>query len=111
MNTKQRSVAICLLVAGLLMSCRRSGRSPGPEGGGNVHANDAEAAPNPSLANAAGPALFFTDLISGPKSGGQNDLGAFITIYGEGFGVARGTSTVTIGGVEAANYVLIIRVN
>ncbi|OGF61969.1 MAG: hypothetical protein A2Y62_20835, partial [Candidatus Fischerbacteria bacterium RBG_13_37_8] len=59
-----------------------------------------------NLPNSIGPALFFTDLISGPNTGGQDNLGAFITIYGEGFGATRGTSTVSIGGIEVANYVI-----
>jgi hypothetical protein len=54
----------------------------------------------------APPALFFTDIESGPNSGGQDTLGAFITLWGEGFGATRGTSTVTIGGHEVARYVL-----
>ena len=56
-------------------------------------------------AREAGPALFFTDLTSGPSRGGQDDLGAFVTLYGEGFGVQRGSSTVTFGGIEVARYV------
>lgn len=44
------------------------------------------------------PAVFFTDLLSGPKTGGQNNNGAFVTIYGTGFGSTQGASTVTIGG-------------
>ena len=54
---------------------------------------------------AGAPALFFTDLTSGPNSGGEGDLGAFVTLYGENFGAARGSSTVTIGGHEVARYV------
>lgn len=54
----------------------------------------------------APPHIFFTDLICGPKSGGQNNAGAFITIYGKGFGAERGTSSVTIGGGHAAGYPL-----
>lgn len=54
---------------------------------------------------AAGPRLFFTDLVSGPNTGGQDNLGVFITLYGEGFGIERGGSTVTIGGQEVAAYV------
>lgn len=53
---------------------------------------------------AAAPRMFFTDLTSGPKSGGQNNAGAFVTLYGRGFGAARGSSTVTIGGGPAAAY-------
>ena len=52
------------------------------------------------------PRLFFTDLESGPNTGGEGGLGVFITIYGEGFGSERGESSVTIGGQEVARYVL-----
>lgn len=58
------------------------------------------------IAQAASPALFFTDLESGPNTGGQDNLGPFITIYGEGFGAQRGNSTVTIAGQEVARYVI-----
>jgi len=51
------------------------------------------------------PVLFFTDITSGPATGGQNGLGPFITIYGDGFGGQRGDSTVTIGGAEVGGYV------
>jgi hypothetical protein len=51
------------------------------------------------------PRLFFTDIESGPNTGGQDNLGAFITLWGEGFGDSRGSSTVTIGGQEVARYV------
>jgi hypothetical protein len=51
------------------------------------------------------PRLFFTDLQSGPVTGGQGGLGVFISIYGEFFVASRGDSTVSIGGVEVARYV------
>lgn len=50
------------------------------------------------------PRIFFSDLESGPNSGGQNNKGAFVTIWGKGFGDQRGNSTVTIGGGAAAGY-------
>jgi hypothetical protein len=53
-----------------------------------------------------GPRLFFTDLESGPNTGGEDNLGVFVTLYGEGFGADRGSSTITIGGQEVARYVL-----
>ena len=53
-----------------------------------------------------GPRLFFTDLESGPNTGGQDNLGAFVAVYGEGLGAQRGTSTVTVGGSEVARYVI-----
>jgi hypothetical protein len=52
------------------------------------------------------PVLFFSDITSGMNTGGQENLGAFITLYGEGFGATRGNSTVTIGGIEVAKYVI-----
>jgi len=49
--------------------------------------------------------IFFTDLDSGPATGGLNDKGAFVTLYGKGFGASRGTSTVTFGGSAVDSYV------
>jgi hypothetical protein len=55
---------------------------------------------------AAEPRLFFTDLQSGPASGGESGLGVFVTLWGEGFGAVRGGSTVSIGGHQVARYVV-----
>ncbi len=60
----------------------------------------------PSAEAARPPAVLFTDLSAGPVTGGVNGLGAPVAIFGTGFGPARGTSTVTIGGVEVASYLL-----
>jgi len=57
------------------------------------------------VAGAAAPRLFFTDLESGPASGGQDGLGVFVTLYGEGLGTSQASSTVTFGGQEVARYV------
>jgi hypothetical protein len=58
-----------------------------------------------TAAGASGtPRLFFTDLQSGPGTGGDGNNGVYLTLYGLGFGATRGTSTVTIGGVEVASY-------
>jgi len=43
-------------------------------------------------------------LISGPSTGGENNAGAFVTVYGRGFGASRGTSTVTVGGGLVESY-------
>lgn len=56
------------------------------------------------LAFAASPRIFFSDLESGPNSGGEDNAGAFVTIHGRGFGATRGDSSVTIGGGAAASY-------
>ncbi len=63
-------------------------------------------ATTPSLAvSISPPRVFFTDLQSGPVTGGEQNLGVFVAIYGEGFGAVRAGSTVTFGGVEVARYV------
>src|SRR4029077_7961455 len=59
-----------------------------------------------AFAQAAPPRIFFSDLESGPNTGGQNSKGAWITIWGKGFGATQGTSTVTIGSGAADNYPL-----
>jgi len=52
------------------------------------------------------PRIFYSDLESGPDTGGQNNKGVFVTIWGQNFGPTQGTSTVTIGGGAADNYPL-----
>jgi hypothetical protein len=85
------------------------GGGPGPDaaglvvdGGqqGGVEGGADEAGPAPI----AGLRLFFSDLTSGPNTGGQNGKGAFVTVYGNGFGALQGTSTVSVGGGAADNY-------
>src|SRR5690349_16020405 len=56
------------------------------------------------LAETLPPRIFFSDLESGPNIGGQNNHGVWVTIWGKGFGATRGSSTVTVGGGEAADY-------
>ena len=55
-------------------------------------------------ASSAPPHIFFSDLESGPATGGEKNAGAFVTIYGARFGAARGASTVTVGGGAVAAY-------
>jgi hypothetical protein len=50
------------------------------------------------------PVISYSDLLSGPDTGGVNNEGAFITIYGKNFGASRGASTITLGGGEVAQY-------
>src|SRR6266700_219534 len=58
------------------------------------------------FAQSTPPRIFFSDLESGPITGGQNNKGAWVTIWGKGFGATQGTSSVTIGGGAADNYSL-----
>lgn len=50
------------------------------------------------------PTIFYTDIVSGPNTGGQNNKGVFVRVFGKNFGATRGTSAVTIGGGAADNY-------
>lgn len=58
----------------------------------------------PALGQTAPPAIFYSDLQSGPKTGGENNNGAYVTIYGKRFGASQGTSFVSVGGGKATNY-------
>src|SRR5437764_13291399 len=55
-------------------------------------------------AQTAPPRVLFTDLISGPNTGGENNNGTILTIYGRNIGVTQGTSTVTVGGAGVPAY-------
>jgi len=67
-------------------------------------------APTPAPAPApvtGAPIVTFTDAVSGPVTGGENNLGGYLSIFGLNFGSASGLGTTTkvyIGGVEVANY-------
>jgi hypothetical protein len=57
-----------------------------------------------AFAQSVPPAIFYSNFTSGPNSGGQSNAGAFVTIYGKGFGASQGSSIVTIGGGASASY-------
>src|SRR6476661_8896173 len=57
-------------------------------------------------AQIAPPRIFFSDLESGPNTGGQNNNGVWVTIWGKGFGATQGTATVTVGAGTVAGYPL-----
>ena len=50
------------------------------------------------------PAIFYTDLTSGPNTGGENNNGTILTIYGKRFGPTQLDSTVTVGAGAVAAY-------
>ncbi len=52
----------------------------------------------------AQPRIFYSDLESEPNQGGEGGRGAYVTVYGQGFGAERGSSTVTVGGGRVAAY-------
>src|SRR5258708_7856354 len=69
-----------------------------------VHPLDLVSMAESSTQAQAPPRIFFSDLESGPNTGGQNNRGVWVTIWGKGFGVDRDGSTVTVGGGAAAEY-------
>ena len=50
------------------------------------------------------PVIFYSDILSGPNTGGENNKGAYVTAFGKNFGANQGSSYVTIGGGNADNY-------
>lgn len=61
---------------------------------------------NPVQVVAGAPLVLYTDVSSGPNSGGENNAGAYLSIFGVNFGsTGLGTTvTVTIGGVAVSSY-------
>jgi hypothetical protein len=60
----------------------------------------------PTPAGIAAPLVLYTDLVSGPNSGGENNLGVYLSIFGKNFRNAGLGSTVKvyIGDAEVARY-------
>src|ERR1700677_4199575 len=57
--------------------------------------------------HAAAPVLLFTDLDSGPATGGEGVTnGAYVCLYGTNFGTSQGSSTVALNGTKVAVYKL-----
>jgi hypothetical protein len=55
-------------------------------------------------APAPAPVIFYSDLTSGPNTGGQNNNGGFVTIVGRHFGDNHSSSSVSVGGGQVVNY-------
>jgi IPT/TIG domain len=89
---------------GQISSAGSGGNSGVVTGGAGGSSNTGGTSASTGPAPITGLSLFFSDLTSGPNSGGQSDKGAYVTIFGNGFGDTQGTSTVTIGGGAADNY-------
>ena len=53
------------------------------------------------------PLVLYTDLASGPNSGGENNNGTYLSVFGKNFGDSAGLrkrTKVFIGGIEVADY-------
>ncbi len=51
---------------------------------------------------AEAPYIAYTDIVAGPASGGEGGNGAYLTIFGTGFGADIGAITVTVNNTTAA---------
>ena len=68
-------------------------------------ANSSVKPPSNGLTSASsGPLILYTDLTSGPNSGGEHNNGAYLTIFGTHFGATQGPSAVMINGRAVAQY-------
>jgi hypothetical protein len=59
-------------------------------------------APDPDPAQP--PLVLYTDITSGPNSGGEHNKGIYLSIFGIGFGASLQVVKVLIGGAEVDNY-------
>jgi len=57
----------------------------------------------PAFADEA-PRIFYTDIESGPNTGGENNNGAYLSIFGKGFGTNLSQVKVYVGNGEVARY-------
>jgi hypothetical protein len=75
-----------------------------------IAAAPAQNVAQPLLTNATAPIVLYTDLASGPNSGGENNKGAYLAVFGKNFGApaaadaAGRTVKVFINNVEVDNY-------
>lgn len=62
--------------------------------------------PPPPVTTAGAPQIYYTDIVSGPTTGGENNKGIYLSIFGKNFGTSGLGSTVKvyIGGIEVDNY-------
>jgi hypothetical protein len=57
-----------------------------------------------SSPSSSAPVVLYTDIASGPTSGGENNEGAYLSIFGRNFGVSLSAVHVYIGRAEVNNY-------
>jgi hypothetical protein len=89
-----------------------SGSGSGANGAGGDASSSSGGPGGAPNVTPGGPVLFFSDLASGPRSGNSDDSlgqtanqdGAIVTVWGKNLGETQGTSTVSVGGLEARVY-------
>ena len=98
------SYAVTILTQPSGQTCTVSNNS-GTISAANVISVAVSCSDNASVSGA--PLIIATDFVAGPTSGGENNLGAYLTVFGTNLGNFSdwgSTSHLYIGGVEVANY-------
>jgi hypothetical protein len=95
----------------LLAACANPGSDSRSTGLAAPSPRDATPAPTTYAGNGStgfavtGPPLVaYTDLVAGPVSGGENNLGAYVSIFGKNFGADPARVHVFFGATEVAAY-------
>ncbi|MGZ3238799.1 MAG: hypothetical protein ACXWJK_00125 [Burkholderiaceae bacterium] len=102
-----RHTLLTLFSALLISGCGGSGSSgSGSFAVGSSTTTATTTTTTTPVAVTGAPYVLYTDIVSGPTSGGENNQGAYLSIFGQNFGgVGLGTTTkVYIGGSEVASY-------
>jgi hypothetical protein len=76
-------------------------------GSGGNSAQSGSGSPIPTTNTKGAPFILYTDAVTGPITGGENNQGCYLSIYGMNFGNLSGLGTRTrvyIGGKEVAGY-------
>jgi hypothetical protein len=99
-----RLISLSILCCALLVACSGSGGNDPvsvPVPGGNTPTNTVTI---PPITGA--PVVLYTDIVSGPNTGGENGKGIYLSVFGKNFGGAGlGQSVkVYINNVEVDNY-------
>ncbi|MBI1891072.1 MAG: hypothetical protein HYS18_10525 [Burkholderiales bacterium] len=102
---KRRAALLIQLIAVSLVAACGGGGEGGIVTAGNV-TTTTTASTTTTTASAGGPTVLYTDVISGPTSGGEGNNGTYLSIFGKNFGSSGlGTTTkVYLGNVEVASY-------
>lgn len=77
------------------------------DGHGAIATGDVTIRVKQASQSALQPIILYTDIIAGPNSGGENNNGAYLTLFGLGFGEASNLGTTTkvfIKDVEVSDY-------
>jgi len=60
---------------------------------------------NPANTTAGGPVVLYSDILAGPNSGGEDNAGAYLSIFGVNFGSNLSAVSVTVGGGAVARVI------